>query len=378
MFTIGDPVPWFEARTPERPDFSFASAAGRYVILSFVGSAAMPAMAAMLARLKGHALLDDGFASLFVVSCDAGDEREGRLTQRIPGFRVFWDFNGRIAQAYGLASPGAKPGSMNLAATTFVLDGRMRVLAVLPIDDPATHDARLIEFLNRLPKAATVGPAPVLVLPRLFEPDFCKELIAVYRRDGGRPSGFMRTDPKTGKTVLKIDPAFKRRSDCELSDQTLIAAINDRLSRRLVPELLKAFQFTASRMERYIVARYEAGEGGFFRPHRDNTTKGTAHRRFAVTINLNAEEYEGGDLCFPEFGWNTYRAPTGGAVAFSCSLLHEATPITRGERFCFLPFLYDDAAAKIREENLKFLDAASLSAKPAAAESVPAESTAAE
>ena len=32
--------------------------------------------------------------------------------------------------------------------------------------------------------------------------------------------------------------------------------------------------------------------------------------------------------------------------------------MTRGERFAFLPFLYDEAAAKVRAENLKFLDPA--------------------
>jgi predicted 2-oxoglutarate/Fe(II)-dependent dioxygenase YbiX len=69
-----------------------------------------------------------------------------------------------------------------------------------------------------------------------------------------------------------------------------------------------------------------------------------------------AEEFEGGDLRFPEYGRQTYRPPTGGAVVFSCSLLHEATPVTKGRRYAFLPFLYDEAAAKIREENLQFLD----------------------
>src|SRR5215208_3483636 len=109
-------------------------------------------------------------------------------------------------------------------------------------------------------------------------------------------------------------------------------------------------------MERYIVACYEAETGGHFRAHRDNTTMGTAHRRFAVTINLNAEEYEGGDLLFPEFGSRTYRAPTGGAVVFSCSLLHQAMPVTKGRRFAFLPFLYDDAGARLRERNARFLE----------------------
>ena len=81
----------------------------------------------------------------------------------------------------------------------------------------------------------------------------------------------------------------------------------------------------------------------------------TAHRRFAVSINLNAEEFEGGDLRFPEFGPRTYRPPTGGAVVFSCSLLHEATPVTQGRRYAFLPFLYDEAGERVRAENLRFL-----------------------
>lgn len=73
-----------------------------------------------------------------------------------------------------------------------------------------------------------------------------------------------------------------------------------------------------------------------------------------MTINLN-EDFEGGDLRFPEFGPRTYRAPAGGAIVFSCALLHEATPVTKGNRFAFLPFLYDEAAAKVREENDRYL-----------------------
>lgn len=61
------------------------------------------------------------------------------------------------------------------------------------------------------------------------------------------------------------------------------------------------------------------------------------------------------DLRFPEFGRRTYRPPTGGAVIFSCALLHEATPVTRGERYAFLPFFYNEDAARIRVENEQFL-----------------------
>ena len=36
--------------------------------------------------------------------------------------------------------------------------------------------------------------------------------------------------------------------------------------------------------------------------------------------------------------------------------MHEVKVVTRGKRYAFLPFLYDDEAAKIREANLEFLD----------------------
>jgi hypothetical protein len=43
-------------------------------------------------------------------------------------------------------------------------------------------------------------------------------------------------------------------------------------------------------------------------------------------------------------------------VVFSCSLLHEVLPVTAGRRFAFLPFLYDEAAARLRLENNRHLD----------------------
>ncbi len=61
---------------------------------------------------------------------------------------------------------------------------------------------------------------------------------------------------------------------------------------------------------------------------------------------------------FPEFGSLTYRAATGEAIVFYCSLLHEALPVSRGRRFAFLPFLYDEAAAKVRLANQQFVGGA--------------------
>ena len=153
-----------------------------------------------------------------------------------------------------------------------------------------------------------------------------------------------------GKTVGVLDN-MKRRRDVLIAEEALRREAMQRLERSLLPMIGRAFQFKATRIERYLVACYDSHEGGYFQPHRDNEAKATAHRRFAVSINLNAEEFEGGELRFPEYGQRSWRAPTGGAVVFSCSLLHQALPVTAGRRYAFLPFLYDDAAARIREAN---------------------------
>ena len=121
-----------------------------------------------------------------------------------------------------------------------------------------------------------------------------------------------------------------------------------------MPEIAKVHQFKVTRMERYLVGCYTAEDEAHFRPHRDNTTKGTAHRRFAVSVNLNCD-FDGGEVSFPEYGPRSLKPPPGGAVVFSCSLLHAVSRVTRGRRYAFLPFLYDEAAAKIREENSVFL-----------------------
>ena len=65
----------------------------------------------------------------------------------------------------------------------------------------------------------------------------------------------------------------------------------------------------------------------------------------ALTLNLNSDEYDGGELMFPEYGDYRHKPPAGAAVVFSCSLLHEALPVTRGQRFALLSFLLDPADA---------------------------------
>ncbi|MEY8840714.1 2OG-Fe(II) oxygenase, partial [Cribrihabitans sp. XS_ASV171] len=156
--------------------------------------------------------------------------------------------------------------------------------------------------------------APILFLPRVLEPDLCQHLIGLYEAQGGEESGFMREIG--GRTVGVNDHSFKSRKDFTIEDRDLMSALQVRFMRRIVPEIAKVHQFRVTRMERYIVSCYAAEEGGHFSAHRDNTTRGTAHRRFAVSVNLN-DDFDGGEVSFPEYGPRSFKAPPGGAVVFS-------------------------------------------------------------
>jgi hypothetical protein len=336
----GEPTPWFNAPTPRNPNYSFASVAGRYILLAFVPWDLGLRQQAFGVISRNIDLFNDNHIACFVVLHD--EETFTRARDR-DGMRWFFDPDGQVASLYGAVdADGAE------RPRWVVIDPSLRILFIAPLEETEALFARLRALPPPAEHAGTPLHAPVMLIPRLFDPDLCRRLVAYYDARGGTPSGVMREHD--GKTIGVLDDFKKRRDvlieDLSLQDETRLA-----LKHRLLPEVLKAFRFTATHVERYLVACYSAEDGGYFRPHRDNLTSGTAHREFAVSINLNAEDYEGGDLRFPEYGMQTYRPPTGGAVVFSCSLLHEATSVTRGKRYAFLPFLYADAGEALRAQN---------------------------
>jgi len=330
--TVGDVAPWFKAPTASSAEFAFETAAGRFVLLVFLPSEPEAKVATLKALAAHQALFDVRRLVAFAVVRD----------RTITGLRdmraLFWvlDPEGEVAGQFDADAEGAP--------AWLLLDPTLRVMATEPLEGAQAMFDRMASLPAPAEHAGVPIHAPVLIAPRLLEPELCERLIALHQASGGTFTGVMRD---TGERTVAVMDDLKRRRDVLVEDPDLIALLRQRLESRLFPLIQRALGAQVTHIERYLVSCYDAADGGVFHAHRDSTTLGTAHRKYACSINLNAD-FEGGDLRFAEYGAATYRPPLGGAVVFAAGLMHESRPVTRGRRYAFLPFLYDEAGAAVR------------------------------
>lgn len=295
----------------------YAHAGGRPTAVVFNGDGGDRRLADLAGRLAGRA----DVALLCVLSQDPAAG---------VGVPVWSDPEGTVAAAYGVAA-----GEL----TAVVLDPNLRVVGVVVGDRLAEQVVTLLDgAAHRGPAVEVVTQAPVLLLPRVLDATYCERLVRLWEQEGGVDSGVARTSGDA------LDASYKRRRDHTIGDPQLLRELSSVVGRRVLPEVRKAFAFQATRFEGFKIACYDAATGGFFRQHRDNLTPSTAHRVFALTLNLN-DHYDGGQLRFPEYGNQLYRPDPGAALVFSCAHLHEVRDVTAGRRFVLLSFLYGEPAA---------------------------------
>ncbi len=233
---------------------------------------------------------------------------------------------------------GFGQGSTGLRMRVIVLDPNQRVAATF--DSRALPAAAEAMEATVAPVRATGGAdqvlrvpmAPVLVLPRVFEPDFCTQVIRLWHKGDHKDSGVSSRYGNVNVAELK------RTEDYTVLEPMMQKAISDRLAWRIGPELIKVFAFEREfSFDAHVVLSYSAEGGHFFGAHRDNGAPATVDRAFAVSLILN-DDFDGGELIFPEYAGVRVSPPTGAAAVFSCSLLHQVLPVTRGRRFSLTTF----------------------------------------
>ncbi|MEM1398224.1 MAG: 2OG-Fe(II) oxygenase [Pseudomonadota bacterium] len=267
-------------------------------------------------------------------------------------FDLFADPQARIRQRLGLGKGVSAAAKGRAGATiTLALHPGLRVLGRFDQTDVKDQIDAALALLPTEPPPEAAPPitqaAPVLLLPEVLDAEFCARLIEEWRRDN--EEGVALTIGADGKEHKQIDYGTKRRRDHYIHDKKLLSKLNAILFERVAPMISAAYDAEITGIEEFKVVCYRAEEGGYFRPHRDNTIPARAQRRFAMSINLN-DGFQGGDLRFPEFGPESYRPGPGGAAVFSCSLLHEVLDMRQGERFSLLTFLTDATGPRRRAD----------------------------
>ena len=238
-----------------------------------------------------------------------------------------------------LAQGGVSYGqAAGLRLRAIVLDPNQRVAATFDTVVLAAAAEALPDLVRSVRSDGGAGQvirspmAPVLVLPRVFEPDFCTQVMRLWAKGDHKDTGVSSRYGNVG--VLEL----KRTEDYMVVEPMMQKAISDRLAYRIGPELAKVFAFDREfAFDAHVVLSYSADGRHFFGAHRDNGAPTTADRAFAVSLNLN-DDFDGGELVFPEYAGVKVSPPAGAAAVFSCSILHEALPVTRGRRFVLTTF----------------------------------------
>jgi hypothetical protein len=296
--------------------------AGKPLLIAFCPrGASLPAEAtalgAAVAALEGRTVM--------AVPAGSGE------TPLLDGYEMAFDADGAVFRLFGVE-----------AESRMVLIGPSRHLLYTGADAAAARSALSRIAPSRRPVVMETHP-PVLVVPDVFSRADCQRLINIFAMQGQVfvEPGHDNLPPGNHDVKQRIpDYGRKDRIDHWVRQPDTVAFINDRLGRRLLPEIERSFQFKITRHEAYRIGCYQGERGGELHGHRDNTHPRVAHRKFACSVNLNTEQFEGGELRFPEFGNQLYRPETGAGIVFSSSLLHEPLHVTAGRRFVLLCFLY--------------------------------------
>lgn len=337
------------ARGDRIPDFQRPDAAGKTVMLYDL-QMGQP----MLLLVFEHATAPDMCAALDALARDStgGAPTRVAMIRATPaqcaalgkgstgGVTLLADDGAVASHLLGAEAPGPR------LITGFALDPNLRVIERIE----HRTGGNITDFLQRLNAAckqdASRAPqiinqqAPALFIPRVMDPAMCAELVVYFEQQGGQPSGtaFIEGD----KAYWRQDASVKMRRDVYIKEGPWLERIKEVVARRVLPEIQRCCHYRVTHHEVFKLVCYDAQTGGYFRPHRDNESRDTQHRRFAMTLNLNTGDYQGGQLRFPEFGPNLYQPARGDAIVFSSSLLHEVVPVTAGKRYVLLGFFFGD------------------------------------
>ena len=99
----GDPAPWWNQGHHK---FVFDAIGGRYIVMSFCGSAGDEVGQAALRAVHDHCrrFIDDEKVSFFCVCSNPSDKATLNIDKALPALQFLWDIDLTLNRAYGIGS----------------------------------------------------------------------------------------------------------------------------------------------------------------------------------------------------------------------------------------------------------------------------------
>jgi len=122
--------------------------------------------------------------------------------------------------------------------------------------------------------------------------------------------------------------------------------IFERVSNILLSNNEKFFQFDLTMLECIQFTYYSSemdGDGGHYKSHIDSCYWNLPHnRKLSMVIQLSSpDEYEGGDLLIQgSYNPSVVRKEKSFGITFPAFVLHEVTPVTKGERYTLVAWAH--------------------------------------
>jgi SM-20-related protein len=202
-----------------------------------------------------------------------------------------------------------------------------------------------------MPPVSFFGSFGLLAVPSFLDRDLCAKI-----RQEMATAGEVAATVRATDRSYAVDEGSRRTNKTEVSEETS-SLVCERLM-ALRREVAEIFGIEVNGVQRPQFLRYR--EGDFFAAHQDRASDGRGapfeqQREVSAVVFLNDETaearpdtYEGGALTLfglldSEDGRNVGLPVTGEAgalIGFPSEMLHEVTPITRGERFTVVSWFH--------------------------------------
>lgn len=141
------------------------------------------------------------------------------------------------------------------------------------------------------------------------------------------------------KVGHRVDPDQKIRLDTFLRGVDC-APIDSHIFNSTHQLIKDDFDIDLEYRERWKIGFYDGNKQGHYNPHTD-VQGGMEHRQLSYVIALtDPDDYEGGELVFPELE-RELKPKKGTGVVFKSDILHGVQPVVSGSRYMLLSFMFD-------------------------------------